>query len=125
MDFHFTASGVYADDDGTVLMLVLNSDDEEHYFSVQQSLEHDEQSIKAGMNTYYIERDDQGFGGYGGLDEIRLSKTELKAVLNEKGKKNLNAENLAVTLNIPEESFYEMKEMLIRIFSPAGILKLE
>ena len=39
MEFHFAASGVFADDDGTVLMLVLNSDDEEHYFSVQLTQE--------------------------------------------------------------------------------------
>lgn len=125
MEFHFAASGVFADDDGTVLMLVLNSDDEEHYFSVQLTQESDEQDIRAGMNTYYIERDDQSFGGYGGLKEILLSRRELKAVLNETGKKNLKMDTVTVSLNISDNSFFELKNMLERIFSATGLLKQE
>ncbi len=123
MEFHFTTSGIFVDDDGSVLMLVLNSDDQEHYFSIQLSHENDEHGEKTGTNTYYIEIDDQSFGGYGGLQNIRLSRKELRAVLNETGRKNLKMDSVTVSLHISDNAFRELQNMLTKIFSSTGLLK--
>ncbi|HNI27312.1 MAG TPA: hypothetical protein PLJ29_13185, partial [Leptospiraceae bacterium] len=61
----------------------------------------------------------------GGLKEILLSRRELKAVLNETGKKNLKMDTVTVSLNISDNSFFELKNMLERIFSATGLLKQE
>src|SRR5262245_56258457 len=42
------------------------------YLMLQRSYEDDEQDIQLGMNTYHVERDDQGFSCYGGVKHFEL-----------------------------------------------------
>ena len=67
---------------------------------IQHEDDPDEQDIKLGMGTYHIERDDQSYGGYGGVKSWTLKDDSLLIELNEKGKKNLQLDTLEVSFQI-------------------------
>ena len=53
------------------------------YLMIQDSLNYDEQDVELGMDTYYLEVNDQSKGGYGGIDRIELDRGKLKIGLNK------------------------------------------
>ncbi len=62
----FQANTVSAEYDENEVLIIgfadLQADGEpNHYFMIQHSAEYDEQDVKLVMDTYYIERDGQGY----------------------------------------------------------------
>ena len=51
---------------------------EQRYFMIQDVInEYDEQDIKLGMNTYYIEKNDQLFSTYDGVLKIQWGSDKI------------------------------------------------
>jgi len=105
-------------------VLVVGFYAEENYLMIQQSLdEFDEQDISLGMNTYHIERDDQSFGDYGGVEKIELSRNLIEVVLNETGKENLQCDGLKIGFETNNENYQMLIEKLTFIFGNTLIVK--
>src|SRR5215203_4960950 len=96
MRLHFETDSVLIEE-SDVDVLVVGFYTDENYLMIQQSLdEYDEQDIRLGMNTYHIERDDQSYGEYGGVERINLSRNSIEVELDERGRKNLQCDGVQI-----------------------------
>lgn len=96
----------------------------ENYLMIQQSLEEsDEQDTGSGMNSYHIERDDQSYGGYGGVERIDLSRNQIEVKLDETGKENLECDAVRVEFETGDETYETLAEKLKFIFGDAVSVK--
>jgi len=92
-------------------VLVIGFYTDENYLMIQQSL--DENS---GINNYHIERDDQSYGGYGGVRQINLERNSIEVDLDDEGKENLQCDSVRVDFETDEETFELLSEKLKFIF---------
>jgi len=105
-------------------VLVVGFYTEENYLMIQQSLdEYDEQDVASGMNTYHIERDDQSFGGYGGVKNILLSRETIEVELDETGRENLQCDAVRVDFQTDTETFELLAEKLRFIFGNSLVVE--
>ena len=123
MILHFeTDSALVENTDVDVLVVGFYT--EENYLMIQQSLEeYDEQDKRLGMDTYHIERDDQSYGGYGGVGQINLSRNRIEVKLDETGKKNLECEGVVVDFETDDENYELLTEKLRLIFGDLLVIK--
>lgn len=89
---------------------------EDNYLMIQQSLDIDD-------GNYHIERDDQSFGGYGGVEEINLSRNSIEVGLNETGRENLECDAVKVDFETDDENYLLLTEKLSQIFGDLLIVK--
>lgn len=82
---------------------------EENYLTIQQSLDDEDAS-------YHIERDDQSFGTYGGVEKLELSRDQIEVQLNEDGKSTLDCNSVKVNFETDDETFELLTEKLKFIF---------
>ncbi len=89
---------------------------EENYLMIQLSLD-----IEDG--NYHIERDDQSYGEYGGVEKIFLSPNSIEVELNEVGKENLKCDGVIVDFETDDENYQLLIEKLKFIFGNSLVLK--
>lgn len=105
-------------------ILVVGFYTEENYLMIQKTLgESDEQETDSEMNSYHVERDDQSFGGYGGVERIELSRNQIEARLDETGKANLDCDAVKVEFETDDETYKTLTEKLKFIFGDAVSVK--
>lgn len=109
MDFNATEISADYDEYG-ILVIFLGS--ENNYLMIQFEEDPDEQDIELGMGPYHIERDDQGYGGYGGVKKWTLEAKNLHLEMDNKGKKNLDVEHIRITFDIDKDAFENLREKL-------------
>jgi Immunity protein 10 len=97
-------------------ILVVGFYTEENYLMIQFTEEFDEQNIKLGMNTYHIERDDQSYGNYGGVEKVFLKRDQIHFTLTAKGKKNMQCEEVLIDFKIGEVEWVDLKASFLKIF---------
>jgi hypothetical protein len=122
MILHFETDSVFIEEtDLDVLIVGFYTD--EGYLMIQQSLdEYDEQDIRLGMNTYHIERDDQSYGEYGGVEQINLSRKAIEVKLDKTGKKNLQCDSVEIDFQTDDENYELLIEKLRFIFGDALVV---
>lgn len=89
---------------------------EENYLMIQQSLD-------AENAAYHIERDDQSFGGYGGVEKIELSRGLIEVDLDETGKENLQCDGLKIGFETGDETYRSLVEKLKSVFGDTLTVK--
>lgn len=105
-------------------VLVVGFYTEEHYLMIQKNLgKSDEEDAVSGMDSYHIERDDQSFGGYGGVEHIELSRSRIEVKLDETGKANLDCDAVKVEFETDDETYETLTEKLKFIFGDAISVK--
>ena len=125
----FKAEKIFADYDENGLLIVGffgKFKNEEFNLIIQDAYDReDEQEIELGMDTFYLEINDQSRSGYGGIEQLELWKSLLRLKLNRIGKENLKikSEILDIQLNINEKEFTNLREKLIVIFEPEKEIK--
>lgn len=82
---------------------------EENYLMIQKSLDIED-------SNYHIERDDQSFGGYGGVVKINLSRHQIEIELDETGKETLECEGVKVDFETDDDTYQLLIEKLKFIF---------
>jgi len=92
-------------DEGIHIIGFFNSKSDE-YFMIQWSLEYTEQDRRLGMATYYIERNDQIYSCYGGIESIELVDGSLKIRLSSKAIQYLKTSTVEITWE-PDETKYQ------------------
>jgi hypothetical protein len=97
---------------------------EENYLMIQKSLDApDPQEVEFGMGGYHIERDDQSYGGYGGVSQIFLERGSVEFQLDETGRKNLECDGVKVDFETDDETFELLAEKLKLIFGDSLNIK--
>lgn len=89
---------------------------EENYLMMRQSLD-------VENAEYHIERDDQSFGGYGGVEKIELSQNLIEVALNETGKEDLQCDGLKIGFETDDETYQLLFEKLKSVFGDVLIVK--
>jgi len=117
----FKAKEIFANyDENGVLVIGFsgNSTDQGRpiYFMIQDSDEYDVQDKRLNMDTYYVEKNEQSMGGYGGVKEIKLDKNRIQFELDQKGKENLKEKNIEIEFGCSDEEFTNLWKKLNQIF---------
>lgn len=108
MILHFAAEAVEIEEND-LDVLIVGFYTEENYLMIQKSLDIED-------SNYHIERDDQSYGCYGGVEKIILSPNQIEVALDETGKENLECEGVKVDFETDEENYQLLLEKLKFIF---------
>jgi len=87
------------------------------YFSIQYDSEPDDQDMKLGMDTFYIEMNDQLFSCYGGVKGIKIDQEKMIIRFDQVGKEKLKLDHLELDLSSQAEKFNSLSNTLEIIFS--------
>src|SRR5262249_7286223 len=94
-----------------------------HYLMLQRAHQFDEQAVRLGQDTYYIERDDQGMSAYGGVERFELSRAQALVKLNEKASAKMDNESeIVIRFNLDDQDFQNLKAAIERMFAGCGCL---
>ncbi len=111
--FGFHAGLVHSD--GLVRRLSFaDRDDEsgEHYFVMDRSEESPEYAVP-DMDNVYIERDDQCWGGYGGIDRVILDRSSLALHLGPRMATQMGGhEIIRVSFTLEDPEFLRLRQVL-------------
>ena len=89
-----------------------------HYLQLQRAFKDDEQDIKLGMNTYYLEIDDQILSCYGGIERFNLHRDRASIIFSSKGKMKLQGiETAEISFQIDDKKFAQLRDRLSKVFS--------
>lgn len=98
-------------------ILTISLYSEENYVTIQQPLDKIEgEKVPPVPNTYHIERDDQSYGEYGGVEGVTLSRNSLKVDLDDIGQENLQCESVQAGFETDDATFNTLMEKLGYIF---------
>jgi hypothetical protein len=113
MAFGFHAEFVDADD-LVARLSFLDRDDEtsEHYFIMDRSEDSREEAV-TDMGNVYIERDDQCWGGYGGIDRVVLERNCLTLQLGPRMAEQMGGhEAIRISFDLGCSDFDKVRHVL-------------
>jgi len=92
------ANRVSFEEDDTMAVFAFCADEGQsaEYVMLQYPLQTNEQDRRLGLDGLYIERDDQAFGCYRGVESIRRSGDRIEICLNAEGKRRLKVEQMVI-----------------------------
>lgn len=113
MAFGFHAGFVHSDDLVRRLSFADRDDQRgEHYFIIDRS-ENSPENAVADMANVYIERDDQGWGGYGGIERVLLERDNLTLKLEPRMATQIGQhDQIRITFQVKEPEFIKLREVL-------------
>jgi hypothetical protein len=95
------------------------------YVMLQRGFENDEEEIALGMDTYYIERNDQGSGGYGEIAKFELFQSRVVISFTEVGADRMDGiATMDITFEIDDAAFLDLQTGLERIFAGADCYQI-
>ena len=110
--FEFQAGLVDADRLCRRLSFADRQDATGHYFIMDRSEDTPEEALP-DMANVYIERDDQGWGGFGGIERVVLRRDSLALDLNPRMAAKLGEkERILIIFDVNDHEFREMREVL-------------
>ena len=90
--------------------------DHKHYLVLQRDEENPE-AVLGDVENIYIERDDQQFGGYGGIELVVLERDRLTLNLTPRMAKQMgHHDSLTVTFVADDSLFANVREVLKPVF---------
>lgn len=98
MNSELVANLVSFEEDEAMAVLAFCADDgtRADYLMLQYPLQTDEQDRRHGLDGLYIERDDQAFGCYRGVESISRVGGRIEIELTAEGKRRLQLERIVV-----------------------------
>lgn len=87
-----------------------------NYLSFQYMTDAEQRKRLNVPDTYYIARDDQSYGEYGGVEKVTLTRNSIEVILDELGKSNLQCESVTAAFETDDETFDTVKDKLTSIF---------
>jgi Immunity protein 10 len=87
-----------------------------NYLSFQYMTDAEQRRRLNVPDTYYIARDDQSYGEYGGVEKITLTRNSIEVILDELGQSNVQCESVTAAFETDDKTFYTVKEKLAYIF---------
>jgi hypothetical protein len=114
MAFEFEAAVVVPDPANESLSFADHPENPRHYLVIQRYDESPD-AILPDMENVYIERDDQQFGGYGGIEAVSLATDRLSLRLTPRMSKRMG-DHEALSVRFGEDSFRQVDELVTLIF---------
>ena len=99
--------------------------DTQQYLILQRSYVDDEQDVRLGMNTYHVERDDQRWSCYGGIERFELHKDRVVVRFTPSDAQMLQADGMEITFAIDGTLFEKLTRRLERIFVGSNCLAVK
>ena len=122
--FHANCVAVVDDEFSRIVGFADRQFDTKRYLQFQLSDEGDEHDEALGLNTYYVEKDDQSNSCYGGIESIDLHTNTIRIKLNDVGSQRLDLDRVVlITFDADEETLGELRSGLTTIFSGTNILR--
>lgn len=90
-----------------------------NYLSFQYMTDAEQRKRLRIPDTYYIARDDQSYGEYGGVERVTLTRDSIEVALDELGQSNMQCESVTVHFGTDDQTFDKLKEKLGHIFGEA------
>ena len=115
----FRASDIECEEEDDVYFVsFLNSKGGKYeYVTLQNPREYSEQDISLGMDKVYIERDDQFFASYGGIEGVNVHRRSINIHLSDEAAKKLDdIEEIEINFDISDEEFHNLISILREIF---------
>ena len=92
------------------------TEDQKHYLIIARDQESPDET-QPDLKNIYIERDDQRWGGYGGIESVRLERDALTVRLSGRMATRIGLhDELRVTFGIDGSLFRDVKSILELIF---------
>jgi hypothetical protein len=124
----FTANTVVVDDSDDDFILVGFADDRDgaqrDALHFQRSHEFDAQDVALGMNSVYVERNDQSQGGYGGVERVELRPDGLRVVVAGELAHRMGDREFEIAFSLPADEFERLRSGLRKVFAGFDTLKL-
>ncbi len=113
MAFAFHAGRVYVDELCRRLSFADRDDGTgEHYFVIDRSEDSPDEAVP-DMDNVYIERDDQEWGGFGGIKRVVLERDALTLQLDPPMATRMGGhESIRISFAINGDQFHEMQHVL-------------
>ena len=122
--FHATCIAAVEDEIGWVVSLADNELDTRKYFQFQLGHVSDLQDQALGLDTYYVERDDQSNSCYGGIESIDLRADAIKLRLDHAGSQSLRLNrDVLITFDADEQTLDRFRRGLLAIFAGTGLIR--
>ena len=98
MNDELVANKVSFEEDDAMAVFAFCADEGQsaEYLMLQYALQTDEQDRRLGLGGLYIERDDQAFGCYRGVESIRRIGDRIEIDLNTEGRQRLKAGRMII-----------------------------
>lgn len=97
--------------------------DTRDYLMLQRAFEDDEQDVSLGEDTYYVERNGQGWSGYGGIKTFELQRDRVKVSFTKEGADEVGGvTEMEITFQLDMEEFSELKDYLGKVFANTDCL---
>lgn len=114
MVFEFHA-GEFETDDVALRVGFADGKNSEHYFIMQR----EEDSLKEALpnlENIYIERDDQCWGGYGGINHVSLDRNRVIIYLNSEMANQMGGyDTIKITFSVDDLQFQQLQEVLEQV----------
>ena len=121
--FHATCVAVVEDEVGWVVGFADREPDTRQYLQLQRSHVSDAQDRALGLDTYYVEKDDQSNGCYGGIESVDLGPDAIKLQLNEAGSQSLGLDrNVLITFDADQHMLDQLRQGLTAVFAGTGLI---
>jgi hypothetical protein len=120
MNPDFKATCAHVEDMGDHLSVGLA--DKQHgtvdFLTFQRAYEFDDEDVRLGMDAVYVERNDQGFSGYGGMCSVVLYPNRLHIDFDDRGTAFMGGITATdVAFEFSSERFEALRLGLLRCFS--------
>ena len=122
--FHATCLAAIKDEFGWVVGLADREFGTRRYLQFQRADVSDVRDQALGMDTYYVEKDDQSNSCYGGIESIVLSANSIQMKLDNTASQSLALdESVLITFDADEQSLVRFRRGLRAVFAGTGILR--
>ena len=122
--FHANCVAVTDDEFGKTVGFADSQFDTQRYLQFQVSHTNDEQDEALGLDTYYVEKDDQSNSCYGGIDRVDLHTGTIRIELDAVGSKRLDLDKeVLITFDADEKTLAELRTGLAAIFAGSNTLR--
>ena len=115
MAFEFEAALVVPDTRQESLSFADRCENHRHYLIIQRFDEEAGEDVLPDVENVYIERDDQQFGGYGGIEAVTLGSRRLTLKLTPRMAKQMGHHD-TLSVGFAEDSLSDVDKLLALIF---------
>lgn len=128
MILKFHAKSVVTEEPDRICLLVGFGDeyvDAKDYLLLQRSIEHSEQDIALGQNTYHVELRSQAYSGYGVLSQFSLHRNYLELSISSGMLAQFdNISGAHITFELSDQEFFVLQDRLVSIFSGSNCFRV-
>ena len=116
--FHASCVAIVDDEFSRIVEFADRQLDTKRYLQFQLSRVSDTQDQALGLDTYYVEKDDQSNSCYGGIESIDLHKNTITLRLDDVGSQRLDLDKVVlITFDADDKTLVELRSGLTTIFS--------